>query len=314
MALKKKLFEELCAHSMNHLRFYSSRVNFKKIRPMIIQRIRDRAKDYPIESMIPVAEEVLKARALLIEGVEKLIKVVPFKACKLCPEVYIGEEGHLIQTCHGFRRRAKNRVHEWIDGGLKDILVPVEAYHLQNMFQKEIEHDQRFDFDRIPAVVELCLQAGAKPNNENLINPHSDGINTESLSDEDWTASDTLRAYETVRKGVQKLLLVYAAKVCKHCGEVHVGPSGHKARLCGVFKFEAWHGTHYWQKATVDDLVPPKIVWHRRSQDPAILVNEGRNYYGHAPAVIDLCQKAGAVVPSKYNVMMKVQGLRAPSW
>ncbi|RZB76692.1 APO protein 4, mitochondrial isoform B [Glycine soja] len=62
-------------------------------------------------------------------------------------------------------------------------------------------------------------------------------------------------------------------------------------------------------KANVDNLVPPKIVWRRRPQDPPVLLNEGRGFYGGVPAVLDQCSKAGAVVPAKYNCMMKVQGL-----
>ncbi|KAA8526487.1 hypothetical protein F0562_008309 [Nyssa sinensis] len=189
------------------------------------------------------------------------------------------------------------------------------------MFQGVIRHNQRFDFDRAPAVVELCCQAGADPFDENLCSNtwNSDSveggvIGAESLSPDNlrFIAMRTLTAWETVRSGVQKLLLVYPAKVCKYCSEVHVGPSGHKARLCGVFKYENWRGAHFWKKAEVDDLVPPKVVWHQRPQDPPVLLNEGRDFYGHAPAVVDLCNKAGVIVPSKYFCMMKVQGLSAP--
>lgn len=240
---------------------------------------------------------------------------------RFCPEIFIGEQGHLIQTCWGYKRRAKNRVHEWVGGGLNDILVPVQTFHLHNMFQRVITHNQRFDFDRVPAVVELCWQAGADPHDENL-NSSSWGLEAannsvhgaESLSPNDlaFVANKTLDAWETLRSGVQKLLLVYPVKVCKYCSEVHVGPSGHKARLCGVFKYESWKGAHFWMKANVDDLVPPKIVWRQRPQDPSVLVNEGRGFYGRVPAVLDLCSKAGAIVPAKYNYMMKVQGLSGP--
>ncbi|CAG7882936.1 unnamed protein product [Brassica rapa] len=37
-------------------------------------------------------------------------------------------------------------------------------------------------------------------------------------------------------------------------------PSGHKARLCGVFKYESYQGTHYWERSSVNDLVPEKVV------------------------------------------------------
>ncbi|PNS95090.1 hypothetical protein POPTR_017G037200v4 [Populus trichocarpa] len=325
MALRKKLWENIVEEFSKtyfmHSRFYSSRVDFKKLRPMILKRIQNRAKDYPVKGMVPVAREVLEKRKLLIQGVSTLMEVFPVLACKFCPEVYIGEKGHLIQTCYGYKRCGRKRVHEWIPGGLNDILVPVETFRLDNMFQDVIEHDQRFDFDRVPAVVELCRQAGANIDDENL-HPgmldldggigHIDGGEPFSPSHLMYIAKEILDAWEKLRSGVQRLLLVYPSKVCKHCSEVHIGPSGHKARLCGVFKFESWHGKHFWKKAEVDDLVPPKIVWRRRPQDPLVLVNEGRDFYGHAPAVVDLCTKTGIIVPTKYSCMMKIQGLSAP--
>ncbi|KAF7823125.1 APO protein 4, mitochondrial [Senna tora] len=301
---------------------YTTKVDLKKFRPMILERIEKRANEYPVRAMVPVSVEVLKARNVLIQGVSTLIKSFPVMACKFCPEIFIGEKGHLIRTCHGYKRRAKNQVHQWVKGGLNDILVPVETFHLNNMFQGVIKHDQRFDFDRIPAVVELCWQAGANPNDENLDlsswNCEAvDGIfhETESLSPYNLVsvANKTLTAWETLRSGVQKLLFAYPAKVCKYCSQVHVGPSGHKARLCGVFKYESWRGTHFWMKAEVDDLIPPMLVWRRRPQDPPILVDEGKGYYGRVPAVLDLCAQAGALVPGKYSSMMKEQGLSGPA-
>ncbi|XP_008776099.1 APO protein 4, mitochondrial isoform X2 [Phoenix dactylifera] len=303
-----------------HSRYYSSKVDWKKLRPMILKRIQNRAKDYPVKSMIPVANEVLKARELLTKGVSALLQVIAIKSCKYCPEVYIGDTGHQINSCYGYKRIIKDRPHRWVDGHLNDILAPVEAFHLQNMFQSIIKHDQRFDFDRVPAVVELCYQAGADVSDDALYNhiPVSnsskgdDGVTFSGSSEElSLVAQRTLDAWERLRIGVQKLLLVYPAKVCEHCSEVHVGPSGHKARLCGVFKFESWRGSHMWKKAEVDDLMPPTMVWHRRPHDPPVLVDGGRGFYGHAPAVVELCMQAGARVPSKYFCMMKVHGLTA---
>ncbi|KAK1568615.1 hypothetical protein Q3G72_026750 [Acer saccharum] len=318
MALRKKLCFDVLGETTGR-RFYSSKLDLKKLRPMILKRIENRAKDYPVRNMVPLAEQVLQTRNLLIQGVSTLIKVFPVHACKFCPEVFIGEEGHLIQTCCGYRRRSKNRVHEWVSGGLNDILTPVETFHLHHMFQRVIKHEQRFDFDRVPAVVELCWQAGTDPNDENLYSrtrEESVGgvIGAESLSPEElrMIANGTLKAWEMLRSGVERLLLVYPAKVCKDCSEVHIGPSGHRARLCGVFKYESWQGAHFWKKATVDDLVPQKMVWRRRPQDPPVLLNEGRDFYGHAPVVVDLCSQAGAIVPKKYHCMMKCQGLSAP--
>lgn len=281
-----------------------------------MKRIENRAKDYPIKPMVPVAEEVLRARDLVYKGVSTLLRVIPVFSCKYCSEVYIGPQGHEIRNCAGYRRQTKNQVHEWIDGKLADLLVPVETFHLNRMFQRVIKHHQRFDFERVPAVVELCWQAGADPNSTNweLNSARGGDVCAESLSKNDieLVATGTLRAWETLRLGVQKLLTAYPSKVCKYCSEVHVGPSGHKARLCGVFKFESWRGAHFWKRAEVDDLVPPKVVWARRPQDPPVLVDNGRGFYGHAPAVVDLCSKAGVIVPVKYRCMMKSDSLPAP--
>lgn len=49
---------------------------------MILKRIKERAKDYPVRRMVPVAHDILNARALLIEGVSTLLNTIPIKACK----------------------------------------------------------------------------------------------------------------------------------------------------------------------------------------------------------------------------------------
>ncbi|XP_031504983.1 APO protein 4, mitochondrial [Nymphaea colorata] len=293
-------------------RTWGARVDWKKLRPMILKRIRARSRDYPVRSMVPVAADVLKSRLLLIEGVSSLLHFVPIKSCRFCPEVSISQSGHLIKSCQGYRRSAKDQLHQWIDGQASDILIPVETFHLHNMFQDVIRHDQRFDFERVPAIVELCTQAGVDTSGEGngFSNDSHDKLPSDVLPGELRSiAQRTLEAWENMRMGVKRLMMVYPVKVCQYCKEVHVGPSGHKARMCGPFKYEGWRGMHFWKAASVDDLVPPKLVWHKRPQDPAVLTEAGRGFYGHAPAVVELCAQAGAAVPKKYLCMMKANGL-----
>uniref|UniRef100_A0ACD5UUW9 Uncharacterized protein n=1 Tax=Avena sativa TaxID=4498 RepID=A0ACD5UUW9_AVESA len=310
----------LCGSVVN-LRMYSSRVDWRQLRPMILKRIKNRSNEYPVKRMIPVAQEVVRAREILTQGVLMLLGAVPVHSCKFCPEVHVGAMAHQMKTCHGFKRMIKDRPHKWGPGGLNNILVPVEAFHLENTCQDEIKHDQRFDFNRVPAVLELCHQAGAEipdgvlyGRDELFMAGNANNQNFAPFPPDELRliGQRTLEAWERLRLGVTKLLLVYPSKVCENCSEVHVGLSGHKARMCGVFKFEGWRGKHKWKKAGVDDLVPQKIVWHQRPHDPPILVNSGRDYYGHAPAVVELCVQVGARASPEYNCMMKEHGLAPP--
>ncbi|CAN6708150.1 unnamed protein product [Malus baccata var. baccata] len=249
MALRKKLWESSDFNGKfvySFSRYYgSNKVDFKE------------AKDYPMLAMIPVAQEVMECRRLVMQGVSTLLKMVPVLACKLL-------------VASNVVARIK---FEWIVGGLKDVLVPVEAFHLKHMFQDVIKHHQS-----------ECV-----------------GVNgAESLLPDELVlvASETLRAWEILRNGMEKLLKVYPAK----------------ARLHGVFKYESEQGIHFWRRANVDDLVPSKSVWRWRPQDPQVPSNEGKGFYGHAPAIIKLCTQAGVIAPPKVSLHDETAGCKYHTW
>ncbi|KAG0497829.1 hypothetical protein HPP92_002520 [Vanilla planifolia] len=97
----------------------------------------------------------------------------------------------------------------------------------------------------------------------------------------------------------------YAVRVCGYCPEVHVGCSGHKAQNCGAHKHQQRNGQHGWQRAVLDDLIPPRFVWH--VPDGGVeLQRELRSFYGQAPAVVELCVQAGMDIPEKYSSTMRL--------
>ncbi|GAA0176120.1 hypothetical protein LIER_29172 [Lithospermum erythrorhizon] len=69
-------------------------------------------------------------------------------------------------------------------------------------------------------------------------------------------ATHGLDAWEKLRSGGTKLMQKYPVQICGYCPEVQVGPKGHRMR----------DGQHGWQKATIDDLVPPVYVYHIRDR------------------------------------------------
>lgn len=106
--------------------------------------------------------------------------------------------------------------------------------------------------------------------------------------------------------GLKKLMKKYTVKACGYCSEVHVGPWGHNAKLCGEFKHQWRDGKHGWQDAIVDEVLPPNYVWHVEDPKGPPLRTALKRFYGKAPAVVELCLQAGAQIPAKYKPMMRV--------
>lgn len=295
-----------------------------------------------VPELVPVAYEVLDAWKILIKGLSQLLHVIPVHACSECSEVHVGQTGHEIQSCHGTNSAGRRSFHLWVKGSINDILIPIESYHQYDPFGTRIKHETRFDYDRIPAIVELCIQAGVelpeypsrrrtqpirmmgkkvldrggivevpKPAHSDQIlelDTHRalERVPPPEESEVVAIAQATLSAYEKVRWGVTKLMRKYTVKACGYCPEVHVGPWGHNAKLCGEFKHQWRDGKHGWQDATVDEVFPPNYVWHVRDPKGPPLKSSLQRFYGKAPVVVELCVQAGAPVPRKYRPMMRL--------
>ncbi|XP_015965905.1 APO protein 1, chloroplastic [Arachis duranensis] len=298
-----------------------------------------------VPDLVPVAYEVFDAWKLLIKGLAQLLHVIPVHGCSECSEVHVGQTGHLIQDCQGPTSSKRRGSHAWVKGSVNDILVPIESYHLFDPFGRRIKHHTRFDYDRIPAVVELCIQAGVdipeypsrrRTNPVRMLGKKildrggyleeprpwssaesssllefdtyraSERFSCPPLSDIPEIAQETIDAYQTVRKGIRKLMRKYTVKACGYCSEVHVGPWGHNAKLCGSFKHQWRDGKHGWQDATVDEVFPPNYVWHARDPGGPPMRNQLKRFYGKAPAVVEVCMQAGAHSPDEYKPMMRL--------
>ncbi|XP_058107787.1 APO protein 2, chloroplastic-like [Magnolia sinica] len=296
-----------------------------------------------VHSLIPVAYAVLNARVTLINNLKKLLRVVPVHACKWCNEIHVGPEGHPFKSCRGLRTEARKGLHEWTKATVDDLLVPVDSFHLSDRLGKRITHEERFSIPRVPALIELCVQAGVdlpdfptkrrrKPvirigkseiidaDENDLPEPTPDTITKPIITEitdseisppanaEEMAALSeaTLEAWETMREGAARLMKKYAVRVCGYCPEVHIGPSGHKAQNCGAYKHQQRNGQHGWQTAVLDDLIPPRYVWHVPDVAGPPLKRELRSFYGQAPAVVEMCVQGGAGVPDKYKPTMRL--------
>ena len=79
--------------------------------------------------------------------------------CSVCEEVHVGHPPHKIRTCNVMGSLA-NKEHMWKIGGMENILPVVESFHLYDRLGRAVSHNERLLVDRIPAIVELCIQGG----------------------------------------------------------------------------------------------------------------------------------------------------------
>lgn len=319
----------------------------KKLAEMGIEKPLEPPKNgLVVPELIPVAYEVVGAWKILISGLARLLHVVPVHACSECSDVHVALAGHNIQDCCGPTSGSRKSFHSWLKGSINDVLLPIESYHMFDPFGQRIKHETRFNYDRIPSVIELCIQAGVElpeyPSRRRtrpirmigkkvidmgglieepeLHSSYGSGSSIMELdtyriqdrysppaeSDVPHIAQQTIKAYEKVKRGVTKLMKKYTVKACGYCSEVHVGPWGHNAKLCGEFKHQWRDGKHGWQDATVDEMFPPNYVWHVEDPKGPPLKNTLKRFYGKAPAVLEVCMQAGAQVPGKYRSMMRL--------
>ncbi|KAI5067693.1 hypothetical protein GOP47_0018221 [Adiantum capillus-veneris] len=113
-----------------------------------------------VPEFVPVALDTLKARATLLSGVHRLLKNFTIKACRVCPAVHVGPVGHRIASCMGRNNGVRHGRHDWVTGRIEDVLPRMDAFHLSDRLGKLIMHEDRFIIPKVPAVVELCIQAG----------------------------------------------------------------------------------------------------------------------------------------------------------
>ncbi|XP_042409550.1 APO protein 3, mitochondrial-like [Zingiber officinale] len=112
-----------------------------------------------VRRLVPVAHEVHRSWQVLFKCASRVLEQVGVHACRVCGEVHVGGAPHLIRTCD-VAGSMPSKEHSWVRGGTEHVLPSVESFHLYDRLGRAVSHEERLMVDRIPAVVELCIQAG----------------------------------------------------------------------------------------------------------------------------------------------------------
>ncbi|XP_052202764.1 APO protein 3, mitochondrial-like isoform X2 [Diospyros lotus] len=272
-----------------------------------------------VKELVPVAHEVISARAALFDCITGVSRNIQIYACSLCGEVHVGHPPHKIKTCN-VSGSPRSKEHNWERGGVEHVMPLVESFHLYDRLGRAVSHNERLQVDRTPAIVELCIQAGVDipdsptrrrkfpvyhvagrvldferrfPKDDssgNDINAYGFWGKRKKFSEDEKSlnfpcddikglAVQGIQAWEKMRSGAMKLMLKYPVQTCGYCSEVQVGPMGHRVRHCQAYKHQMRDGQHAWQEATIDDLVPPVYVWHVRNPGDDGLLVDGLKRY-----------------------------------
>ncbi|KAF2311637.1 hypothetical protein GH714_025431 [Hevea brasiliensis] len=280
-----------------------------------------------VPELVEVAHQVYRARQSLLSGLAKLVKVIPVQRCRFCNEVHIGHVGHEIRTCVGPGSGSRSATHVWRRGGVQDVVFFPKCFHLYDRVGKpRVGHSERHSVPRIPAIVELCIQAGVnleklptrrrtKPvysmegrivdfelvaETNEIKNSHFENIDP-LVSSNFGTEFDGVTTNFELEKNTDN-----SDESNDRPAERDLSPKGHKVRMCKATKHQSRDGQHAWQEATIEDLVGPNYVWHVRDLNGPSLDNKLKRYYGKAPAVVELCVQTGTPVPDQYRSMMRL--------
>ncbi|KAH7669417.1 APO domain-containing protein [Dioscorea alata] len=292
-----------------------------------------------VKSLVSVAHSVLSARSKLLSCVSKIVGIIPVHVCRLCGEVHVGEFPHRIRSCEVAGS------HSWGRGGMEHVLPLVESFHLYDRLGRAVSHEERLLVDRIPAIVELCVQAGVDvpeyPTKRRVIpvyNIAGKMIDFEKKFPRDYSSGKDIEPFgfwkrnkkdghgilqpfpidadlkDIAEQGMEawETMRSGAIKLMKKytvqtCGYCPEVQVGPKGHRSRICQAFK-HQMRDGQHAWQEatiDDLVPPVYIWHIPESSHQLINELKNYYGKLPAAVELFSQAGAAVGANYAEVMR---------
>lgn len=112
-------------------------------------------------SLIELSTRTLDSWFEMIGGVRKIMEKYNVWTCGYCPEVQVGPKGHKVRMCRASKHQARNGLHAWQEATVDDLVGPNYVWHVCDLNGPPLCNDLKRYYGKAPAVVELCVQAGA---------------------------------------------------------------------------------------------------------------------------------------------------------
>ncbi|XP_050289135.1 APO protein 3, mitochondrial [Quercus robur] len=97
----------------------------------------------------------------MMSGVKKMMEKYNVLTCGYCPEVQVGPKGHKVRMCKASKHQSRNGLHAWQEATIDDLVGPNYVWHVRDLNGPALNNNLKRYYGKAPAVVELCVQAGA---------------------------------------------------------------------------------------------------------------------------------------------------------
>ncbi|KAK0589749.1 hypothetical protein LWI29_018044 [Acer saccharum] len=97
----------------------------------------------------------------MISGAKKIMEKYSVWTCGYCPEVQVGPKGHKVRMCKASKHQSRNGLHAWQEATMDDLVGPNYVWHVRDLNEPALDNNLKRYYGKAPAVVELCVHAGA---------------------------------------------------------------------------------------------------------------------------------------------------------
>ncbi|KAH7681409.1 APO domain-containing protein [Dioscorea alata] len=94
-------------------------------------------------------------------GAMKLMKKYSVVTCGYCSEVQVGPKGHKVRMCKAAKHQFRDGLHAWQEATIDDLIMPNHVWHVRELDGPPLANEMKRYYGKAPAIVELCVQAGA---------------------------------------------------------------------------------------------------------------------------------------------------------
>jgi hypothetical protein len=135
----------------------------EKIQNLVENRIShmDQLSDEERNKLRDLSKLTLDSWFEMTSGAKKIMEKYVVNTCGYCPEVQVGPKGHKLRMCKASKHQSRNGLHAWQQATLDDIVDPNYVWHVEDLNGPALNNTLKRYYGKAPAVVELCVHAGA---------------------------------------------------------------------------------------------------------------------------------------------------------